>query len=944
MRSVRQIASLAIVCCLLFGASATALAQAVTTGAITGRAADETGFGLPGATVTIASPAMIGGSRTVPTDAQGSYRFTALVPGTYRVSFAISGFATLNVDDVTVVAGSTMTIDGAMRIGAMSESVTVSSEAPTIDLEAATVGVTWGRRNLDTLPFGKSLPSLVGLVPGLTATQFDVGASTMGGTAAPPARNYGRAGGNVTTYDGMVWDQTFGDFGSYDEIQITSAAKGAEASNPGATFNFVIKSGGNLFTGGLQTAWQDNSFQSNNVNQSLLDQGLAPSGSKYTRYTDVKSDVGGPIVRDRLWFYGSYTDSYSGQYIAGFLSEATAAPAVFYTRLYGPTVKLTYQPASKMKFDITSQSSRKYQPYRGADEFKPLEATEMQDFWVSMNSVKWTTFPSSQMTSELAVNRSGYWWTTDGWTDAVRITDLTTGQIRGTHINQKRDPSRWQWNGSLSWLPEVAGMNHEVKVGFLGYRDLNQNETFGYPNQQLYRYRSVAGDGGFFQRPDSVQVFDYPSKVSSGVMHNSAYLNDRISLTNDLTLNVGVRFDRYSSWLPEQGNPGTGPFATLNVFPERRDFPVYNNISPRVSAAYDLFSDGRAVVRASYGRYVDVGAGLQASPGPSASNVNPAATITRTYNNWDGSIPYTPIAANLASTAGGGGTQLLDPDLRAATVDEFTAGTEFGVRSYLMRFNFVHKRDGGGSKTLDVAMPYDAYTDFRQAIDPGLDNITGTPDDSAMYAWSVPRSYPGFGQVNRLITNREEGEGASTYTAYEATISRRFSDGWSFLVSGTADQANIDALNPTNPNEEFYNRNLEDWNYSLKINGTYQLPWALAFASTYSAHSGAYYGRSAQMRNALNSTVTVPVEVRAGRYDWVKIWDNRLTRSFKISARQSVEASLDFYNTLNSSVVLTRVTVNGPNFMKPSVGSANAATASAILPARIFRLGLRWRF
>ena len=937
-----RMTSLAVTCLL---ASATfAWPQAVTTGGITGRALDDTGLALPGATVAITSPAMIGGGRSAVTDDQGTYRFTLLVPGIYRVSFALDGFTMLNIAEVSVSAGSTMTINGNMKVGGVAEVVNVESGAPTIDFEAATVSVNWDRDKLENLPFGKSLPALVNMIPGLSATQFDVGASTMGGTAAPPARTYGRSGGNVTTYDGVVWDQTFGDFGSYDEIQITSAAKGAEAMNPGATFNFVIKSGGNQLRGSVMTAWQDDKFQSNNINQGLLDRGLAPTSNKYTRYTDFKGDAGGPIVRDKLWFFGSYTDSYAGQYISGFVSEQTGLPAVFYTRLYGPTAKITYQATSKMKFDFVEQASRKYQPYRGADQFKPLEATESQDFWVSMTSAKWSFFPNNRVTTDFAINRAGYWWATTGWTDAVRIQDLTTGQIRGTHIQQDRDPSRWQWNGSLSWLPEIAGKNHEIKTGFLGYIDVSRQENAGYPNQQVYRYRSLAGDAGYFARPDSVQVFDYPTYTSSGVRHQSAYVNDKVNLSSRLTVNVGVRMDYYSSWLPEQGNPGTGPFATQNLFPEQRDFPVYRNWSPRTSVAYDLFGNGRVALKASYGKYIGVGSGLQAAPGPTASNVNPAAVVTRTYNNWDGSIPYVPIEANLASTSGGGGSQKLDSGLTAAIMDEFTVGTEFGTRAYLFRVNVVHKRDTNGTKTLDLAMPFDAYSDTRSAVDPGRDNFVGTADDGVMYAYSVPRTHPGFGQVNTLVTNVNDGEGLATYTAYEATFSKQHSRGWSMLANFAADVADVNRQDALNPNQALYTYSLRDWNYSVKLNGTYQLPFGISYATTYSAQSGELYGRSAQMRNALNSLVTVLVEPRVGRYEWVKLWDNRFTKTIALANRQSFEASLDFYNTLNSAAVLSQVNVNGPDYLKPSSGSSSAATATATLPPRIFRLGARWRF
>ena len=152
--------------------------------------------------------------------------------------------------------------------------------------------------------------------------------------------------------------------------------------------------------------------------------------------------------------------------------------------------------------------------------------------------------------------------------------------------------------------------------------------NYGYPNQQIYRYRSLPGDTDFFQRPDSVEVYDYPNDTNAGVSFNSWYVNDMVNLTPRLTLNAGIRFDRYSSWLPEQGNPGTGPFAVANIFPENRAFPVYNAWSPRVSVIYDLFGNGRTAIKASYGRYAASGSGVTAASGPVAANVNPAATRT----------------------------------------------------------------------------------------------------------------------------------------------------------------------------------------------------------------------------------------------------------------------------------------------------------------------------
>jgi hypothetical protein len=318
--------------------------------------------------------------------------------------------------------------------------------------------------------------------------------------------------------------------------------------------------------------------------------------------------------------------------------------------------------------------------------------------------------------------------------------------------------------------------------------------------------------------------------------------------------------------------------------------------------------------------------------------------VTRTYNNWSGTIPYVPVPADLSSTSGGGGIQRLDSSLTAAIMDEFTVGTEFGSRSYVVRFNLVHKRDTNGTKTLDMAMPYDAYTDVRSAVDPGRDNIIGSPDDGTMLAYSVPRSHPGSGQINTLVSNVATDEGVATFTAYEATFNKTHSRGWSMLANVSADVADVNRQDPLNPNQDLYTYNVRDWNYSVKLNGTYQLPLGITYATTYSAQSGELYGRSAQMRNALNTLVTVLVEPRVGRYEWVRLWDNRFTKNFVLRGRQSFEASLDFYNTLNSAAVLSQVNVNGPDYLKPSAGSSSAATATATLPPRIFRLGARWRF
>lgn len=300
--------------------------------------------------------------------------------------------------------------------------------------------------------------------------------------------------------------------------------------------------------------------------------------------------------------------------------------------------------------------------------------------------------------------------------------------------------------------------------------------------------------------------------------------------------------------------------------------------------------------------------------------------------------------------------QRLDPALKAGRTDEYTAGVEVGFKgNYLVRFNAVRKMDYGGNKTFDLAQPFAAFTDARAGIDPGRDNIPNTADDRAILVYSVPRNYPTFGQVNTLRTNYAKNERNRLYTAYETTVNKRFSNGWSFLAGYTADFAKVSSPMPLNPNQALYRAasgvgsqndwQAPFWSYSLKMSATYDLPWGFEWAGTYNAQSGETYGRTIQVQNALNATLNIQIESIAGRYPWVKLFDNRISKVIRIGDRQSIEGQFDLFNSLNSSAILTWGTTNGPNYHKPlSTGGIDASAASPIVAPRVFRLAVRYRF
>jgi hypothetical protein len=931
------------------------------TGSISGRAEDESGGALPGVTVSITSENLIGGPRTAVTDEQGVYRFTLLPGGRYSVSFTLAGFSTLNITEVTLTAGGAATINGKLKVATLEETITVTSQSPTIDLESSKVAVNWDQQKLDELPYSRSLTGLVSLIPGLYATSLDVGGSSFGTGSGPAARTFGRTGGGVVSYDGMIWDQTYGDFGTYEEAQITTAAKGADAMNPGVTMNLVVKSGSNKFKGLGSANYQSGDMQSDNVSDELLAKGYAPGSNKFTKLVDYYGEVGGPILRDRLWFYVSHRDASSGNFIPGFVRLADREQVEFYTKLQDPTGKFTYQMTKNNKFEAMFQYGRKWQPYRTASRFVPLESTQNQVSWSLVGpSFKYQSVLSTKSTFDASLQRGGYWWPDIPWDDGVRKSDLQTTATRGGFLQTDRTPRRWQYGATYAYFAELGGRNHELKTGYLGWRNMSETENIGYPNQQQYRYRSVAGDpgcdeahnyDGCFTRPDSVLVYDYPNVTASGEWYNSAYFNDRITLSPKLTLNVGVRYDRYSSFLPEQGNPGTGPFATQNIYPYKgeENYPIYSTIVPRVSAVYDITGEGRIAVRGSYGRYVGGSSGASANPGPGADNVNPNAIITKTYTNWDGSIPYVPVAANLTSTSGGGTNRTIDPDLKGPYVDEYTAGLDVGLnRTMTVQFNYVRKVDGNGNMSINEALPYDAYTVSTTGVDPGPDNRAGTADDQVLTIYSVPRTYPGFGQnVERIV----QATGNNRYHAFGVTFNKQYSNNWSFLFSFDTDYRDLRDNTPRNPNEALYGpqsgnisgSNLgtgnyqfaaPSWNYAVRLSGTYMLPWNITYASSLLMQSGDYYFREVQIRDALNATVAIRIDPQADRYAWTKIWDNRLSKRIKTWGSQSIEGEFNIYNTLNLNTITNQTNRVGSTYLQPT----------EIIAARVMKLGVRYRF
>jgi len=486
----RNSVRLLLVFLALILSATSAFSQSQTTGNITGRAQDSSGALIPGVEITISSPSMIGGARNAVTDETGSYRFTLLASGTYRVTFALPGFKTLNIDGVNVTPQQTMTINGTMEVAATAEEITVTSQTPAIDLESATVGVNWDNHKLDELPYSRSLVALNSMLPGVFFTgTYDVGGSQFGTSSAVGGRTFGRSGNNVMAIDGLVWCQGYADYGSFEEINFTTASKGADQANAGLTMQMIVKSGGNQFHGNFTTSYERGAWrpfgQSTNIDDSLRARGLSAGSNKFLDNRQSYGDIGGPIMKDKFWFYFSYSDGALNQFVPGFIKFSTGEAAIFVSKIQNPTTKLTYQLNSAMKLEASWPLDLKTQPYRGGNNRLPLEASQNQHSWATYGpNMKWTNIINARTTATVSINRGGYWWPDIAWSGAgpntvaqstgiptlanandVRRTDTTSGATLGPNVGIYRRPIRWTWTGDVSRFQTIGGKNNELKVG-----------------------------------------------------------------------------------------------------------------------------------------------------------------------------------------------------------------------------------------------------------------------------------------------------------------------------------------------------------------------------------------------------------------------------------------------------------------------------------------------
>jgi outer membrane receptor protein involved in Fe transport len=924
-----------------------AWAQAQTTdrAGIEGKVVDQGGGVLAGVTASIASPALLGGSRTTVTDSEGRYRFAALPAGEYELKFELSGFTPVE-RNLRLVTGFVATINETLQVAGITETVSVSPEAPVVDVKTTGVSTNLGEEALEELPTSRSMWQIMALAPGIRVSGVDVGGGAVG--TQQSYSNYGTSvGGNKPSLDGVDTreDATgagfYYDYGAFQEVQIKAMGNDAEMAVPGTQFVGILKSGGDQFHGSAYGAWESPDWQSDNLTDELEARG-AKEGNPLKEYHDYNFDLGGPIVKNRLWFYGSYRHQLIKSGVVGYLESpgpdnaigtGDDVPGNYLVTLENITGKLTGQINPRHRFSAFVQAQTKDYPERNADAFRFKESTWHQIFKPLAAKIDWSWTASDRTYVNAFVGLWKYVTDAINWTEDAPAYDTVTLRYWGRfntspYVGGRK---RWQYNASVAqFVPRLWGGSHDLK---LGVEITDEDRTYDAPaktNGADYQLRFQNGS------PYQVILYNYPYSTLNKMTTQSAYLRDAWRFGDRATVNVGLRWERYHVYVPAQSKP-EGRFYPAVDFPAT-DVVTWNNWAPRIGLSLPLGSSNRTVVKATYGWYNFATQGNYADP----YNPNAAATTTYRWNDLNGNRDFNDGELGTFVSATGASASAINPDLKQPKTHEATASLETQIASnFSARASYVYRREVDRYQNVNVLRPYEAYSVAIPNVDPGPDGVRGTADDGGpITVYDYAAEYAGSAFVRNMDVNTDGYE--NSYHSIEVAAQKRMSNKWqlvtSFLATYVDEWRSDTALTtpdgiPESPNQDYFPK-AQYWEWAFKLAGSYDLPWGLQAAGTFTSQSGSVWGRDVRFTAPRISAVIIRVEDPAARrLPTQNILNLRLEKRQKIGPGTAA-FQLDVFNVTNTNVETGVTARSGASF----------GQITGIIPPRIARLGVSYTF
>ena len=953
-------------------------------GRINGVVTDDTGAVLPGVTVTATSPALIQAQVQV-TGADGSFRFLALPPGVYEVAFELAGFENIKREGIRVVINQTLTVNQQLRVATLQETVTVSGASPVVDTSTTSMGTNFTKELLTEIPNARDIWAAMSQAPGLQMTAFDVGGSNTGNQTG--FRSYGFDTQNQTrmegidTTEGTAANAGYFDFGSFEEFQVGGAGADAGAFAGGAVLSISVKSGGDRFAGTWYSDYVSESQLTDNVPDYLRTANTPDEdgffsrnglcfqrsgetvcrGNAVKKQYDLNGDLGGPILKQRIWFFTSWRLNDKYTYITG-LGDTTERSKL--SNKY--TFKGTFQLGKSNQIIGFLNKREKLQDKRGINLNTPLSAAYYQSSRNYPWKAEWTSVLGNRAFLDVLY---GNWYNFfplrptrdyelyDGpWTPPRQ--DTATGVWSATGGNNGyQDQKRYkpQFYTTLSYFKDGWKGSHDMRVGLDWKRD-RRSLLRDQPFDIWYRDNNGA--------LNSVDLYNSTVTGINDVVYTAGWWNDTWKISNRLTLNLGARFEAYRDRWPEQefapnGHPALAGWndSRYSAFVAPRTVSATtvantNTISPKVGFAYDLTGDNRTVIKGFYGisrwNSADTLADQENPVGLAALRyafVSCSATVTTNCDLNGNRLVDSPAELGaFQTTTGGAGFVRVDRDLVRPSSNEVSLNLEREIASGLSgRASYVYKNMRNVWGEIDVAREA-GYTVPFTITDPGPDRTTGTADDQRFQTLALA---PGTGQ-DRVFKNLDE-RGNADFQNVEFALNRRMSGRWMLLTSLGMTWSTMahtqgggrygNTTFPYRPADRLMGDDgIETsslWNY--KVIGRYVLPWQVGMSGSWKVQSGFNFARTISVAMPVEGTRTIRVEpITANRYPSVAILDFRFDKSFDLGRAGRVTPMLDFFNLLNSGVPTTVRTTN--------TATAPFKEVTAILNPRVIRFGFRYAF
>ena len=981
---------------------------------IAGVAKDNSGAVLPGVTVTAASPVLIEQQRVAVTDGEGRYIITNLRPGSYSVTFTLEGFTTVKREGVVLASGFTANIEGVMQVGNLAESITVTGAAPVVDVQNVRRQTVVTNELLETLPTStKSVGALATLTTGVTGIG-DVGGSYQvepgQDVVSGGGRFHGKSGTKVY-FDGMVMENSSGN-SSYqlnsaavEEMVMSTSGISADTNADGLVVNVIPKEGSNSIKVTLAGLYANKPLEAINLNDSLRARGLQNS-NRTRKLFDYSAGIGGPIKKDKIWFFfaprswglqriqaGTYWNKTQNVFLTPANAERKVVLWTPWTdrpedRLSGrlewydtAMTRITYQASKNNKIGFT------YDEQRGCN-CGSVSSAQSHEYYVSsyrfdpnrLVQATWTSTVTSKLLVEAGfsamISQWNMYYNPGVRDDIVPVVDIGIGQSYGSpnaYLGHPNGRDRYTERVAVSY---VTG-SHNFKGGFQTDQ-LNTNTYYHVNGNTLYTFNNST--------PVFITQYAYPYLLrAKGKADMGIYAQDQWKIGSKLALTLGVRWDYFNAYVPEQragfaedtdgywaGAPTVNPWFGQRTFPRVDNVPNWKDWNPRLGVAYDVFGNGRTALKMSLGRYT-AKLGTEIAEGAGANPI--ASSVITAGRGWtDTNRNYVPDCDLGNFSANGECGAINNANFGKNNPNATRYNPEvlngYGKRDFNWDFSaeVQHQimngvgitggfyRNTGGYFRYSFGSPFSS----RQRI---TDNQLVTPADYDTFCITAPvdpRLPNGggyqvcnladikpnkFGQVENVVQlAKNYGNFVTNNNFFNFAIDARLKRG--IFVTGGFDTGKTvqDRCFVVDSPQELLNCRVVTpfkAQTQLKLQGIVPIAKGFVASAVWQNLSGPTYDANyavttAEVARTLGrplsggiQTITVPLVAPQTLFeDRITRLDLRLSKSFTIN-RFRIQANLDAYNALNAAPIRSVNSVYGAAWRRPT----------QILDARIVQFG-----